>query len=209
MSEFALRPSRRTVRRWDLAAAATMVVFTVLGVLTTRYVWQLAELDAGLLRAADALDVTGQAIGLIEQVPVVGDGAGELAATVGDTAEDVRGSVAAARTDLRALGVLLGVIVVALPGVPLLLVYLPMRLARGRELRGLRRLLRRPADPALVEHLARAALRRVPFRDLRRVSAQPWLEVDRGHHHRLAAAELRRLGVAPPPGWSGPDHPDG
>jgi predicted PurR-regulated permease PerM len=209
MSELALLPSRRTVRRWDLAAAVSLAVFAALGLLTARHVGQLAELDAGLLRAADALEVTARAIGLIEQVPVVGDGAGQLAGSVRDTAADVRGSVTAAREDLRALAVVLGAVVVALPVVPLLLVYLPLRLARRRELRGLRRQLRGPADPMLVEHLARAALRRVPFRDLRRVSPQPWLDADRGRCLPLAAAELRRLGVAPPPGWSDPERLDG
>ncbi|MCO1660910.1 hypothetical protein [Pseudonocardia humida] len=209
MTELALLPSRRTVRRWDLAAVTALAVFCVLGVLTARHVWQLAELDTGLLRAADALDDTARAIGLIDQVPVVGEGAGQLAGSVRDTAADIRGSVAGAREDLRALALVLAGAVVALPVVPLLLVYLPLRLARRRELRGLRRMLRGPADPMLVEHLARAALRRVPFRELRRVSPQPWLDADRGRCLPLAAAELCRLGVVPPPEWTVPDHLDG
>lgn len=208
MTELALLPSRRTIRRWDGAALLALVVFAALGVLAGQQVRQLAELDAGLLRAADALEVTAQAIGLIDQVPVVGDGAGQLATTVRDTAADVRSSVAAARGDLGTLSLVLGATLVALPAVPLLLVYLPLRLARRRELRGLRRMLRGPVDPVLVEHLARAGLRRVPFRDLRRISTQPWLDADRGRHRHLAAAELQRLGVTPPPGWTTPDHRD-
>jgi predicted PurR-regulated permease PerM len=202
MSELALLPSRRTVRRWDLAAVLAVLVFGTLGALLARYVWLLAEQDAGLLRATDALDTTSRAIGLLGQVPFVGDGAGQLADSVAATAADVRTSVAAARADLHAVAVLLGTTVLALPVVPLLLVYLPLRLARRRELRGLRRLLRGPDDPMLVEHLARAALRRVPLRELRGVTARPWLDADRGRCLHLAVAELRRLGVTPPPGWA-------
>jgi hypothetical protein len=205
MSELALLPSRRTVRRWDLTAAVTVVVFAALGVLTALHVWALAELDAGLLRAADALDVTAQAIGLLGEVPLVGDGAGELAGSVQETAVDIRSSVGAARADVQALAVLLGVAVAALPIVPLLLAYLPLRLARRRELRALRRLLRGPVDPMLVEHLARAGLRRVPYSELRRIGPRPWLDVDQGRHHPLAAAELRRLGVRPPAEWTAPE----
>jgi hypothetical protein len=79
--------------------------------------------------------------------------------------------------------------------------YLPLRLARSREARGLRRLLAGSPDPLLVEHLARAALRRVPYSELRRLSDQPWREVEQGRHVPLAAAELRRLGLRPPAGW--------
>lgn len=201
MSELALLPSRRTVRRWDLAAVATVVLFGVLGVLTTVRVWALADLDRPLLEAAEALDLTARAIDAVGRIPLVGDSADQLAAGVRETAAEVRVGAGAAQEDLRAVAVLLGVAVVAMPVVPLLLTYLPLRLARRRELRGLRRMLREPVDPMLVEHLARAALRRVPFGELRRVSCRPWADVDRGHHRQLAAAELRRLGVTPPPGW--------
>lgn len=54
----------------------------------------------------------------------------------------------------------------------------------------------------LVEHLARAAVRRVPYGELRRVSENPWRDLERGEHTHLAAAELRRLGLSPPRGWT-------
>ena len=205
MSELALLPSHRTVGRWDGAAAVTTAVFTVLGVVAGAQVWGLAELYRGLLEAAEALDLTARAIALLGNVPLVGGGADQLADSVRETSVEVRGSAGAARANLRMLAVLLGTSIVALPILPLVLLYLPLRLARRRELRGLRRLLDGPVDPMLVEYLARAALRRVPYAELHRISGRPWLDVEQGRHLHLAAAELRRLGVAPPPGWAAPD----
>lgn len=210
MSELALVPSARTMRRWDLAAALCGTLVVVLGFLAGLQVWQLAELHRGLLGAAEALDTTSRALGLLEDVPIVGGGADELAGEVATTAAQVRAGALGARSDVRTLGLLLMVGIVVLGLLPLLLVYLPVRLARTRELRGLRRhLAAEPPDPLLVEHLARAALRRVPFGDLRRVGDRPWRDVDEGRHHELAAAELRRLGVPPPPAWTGGRAPGG
>jgi hypothetical protein len=200
-SELALLPSGRTVRRWDVAIPAYVAVFAILGVVAGTRLWALAELQQGLLEAGQALDEAARAIGLLGQVPVIGDGADQLAGSVRETSLAIRTSAAAAAADIRALAVVVGVAVALVPVVPVLVLYLPLRLARARELRGLRRLLVGAIDPALVEHLARAALRRVPYTELRRISDKPWQEVQQGRHAALAAAELRRLGLRPPPDW--------
>ncbi|WP_214370278.1 hypothetical protein [Pseudonocardia sp. H11422] len=203
-AELALLPSSRTLRQWDLAAAVTSVVFTILGVVAGLQLWGLAELHRGLLEAADALGLTARAIALLGDVPFVGTGADQLADSVRETSVEIRGSADAARDDLQTLAVVVGIAGIAFPVLPLVLLYLPLRLARRRELRGLRRVLGGPVDPMLVEHLARAALRRVPYPELRRISDRPWADVEQGRHLHLAAAELRRLGVRPPPGWVAP-----
>lgn len=210
-SELALLPGRRTVRRWDLVALTTVVALGVLGTLTVLRVRALGGLGGSLLDAAATLDATAEAVSLLDRVPIVGDGAGELASSVGATADEIRDGVAVAQADLGVLAASAGLAVTVLPALPLLLVYLPLRLARLRELRALRALLRGPVDPMLVEHLARSALRRVPYAGLRRISPAPWADVERGHHLPLAAAELRRLGVEPPTDWpgSGPDRSGG
>lgn len=53
-----------------------------------------------------------------------------------------------------------------------------------------------------MEHLAHAALNRVPYSELRHVSGRPWQDVEQGRHRSLAAAELKRLGLRPPAGWA-------
>jgi hypothetical protein len=201
VSELALLPSGRTLRRWDVATAVYVTAFGALGAVVGVQLWSLAELHRGLIEAAQALDLTARAIALLGEVPVVGDGADELARSVRDTSAQVRSSAITAAADIQALAVIAGVALVLVPVLPVLVLYLPLRLARAREMRGLRRLLAGRVDPLLIEHLARAALRRVPYSELRRVSDQPWRDVEEGRHAPLAAAELRRLGLRSPADW--------
>jgi hypothetical protein len=168
MAELALVPAARTVRRWDVAAVLYVVVLGALAVAIGSRVWALGELNQGLGQAADALDATARALGLAAQVPLVGQAVGDVAGSVTGTAAQVRAGGVAAQHDLHLAAVGIGVAIALLP-VPMLLVYVPLRLARRRELRGLRRLLTGPIDPSLVAHLAHAAVRRVPYTDLRRL----------------------------------------
>ena len=198
VSELALTPSGRTLRRWDVAAAVYTLAFVVLGAVAGWQIWSLAELHRSLLEAADALSLTARAVGLVGEVPVVGNGADQLAGSIADTAAQLRTNAFTVQTQVHALAVVVGAAIALLPTIPLVALYFPLRVARAREVAGLRRKLAGPVDPLLVEHLAHAALRRVPYAELRRVSTQPWRDVEQGRHEHLAAAELRRLGLRPP-----------
>lgn len=199
--EFALVPHHRTVRRLDIATGAIVVGFVALGLAVGMQLWNLAQLHRGLLDVATALDSTARAVDLVAGAPLIGGDAQRLADDVGAAAAQVRTSAVLARDATRAVAVGVGLAIALSAVLPVAVFYLPLRVARRRELRALTRLLARPVDPALVEHLARTAVRRVPFGELRRVSGDPWRDLERGHHVDLAAAELRRLGV-PVPAWS-------
>ncbi len=67
MSELALLPSARSLHRWDATATVYVVVVVGAGLFAGRQIWSLAELHRGLLDAADALDLTARAIGLVGQ----------------------------------------------------------------------------------------------------------------------------------------------
>jgi hypothetical protein len=203
MSELALIPSRRTVQWCDVAAVVATALFAALGVLAGAHVAALAELHGAMLEAARALDLTARAVALVSDVPFIGDDAGRLADSVRETANSVRASATTVQDELQALGLVVGVVIAAIPVIPLVLLYVPLRLVRRRELGRLRRELHETTEPALVEHLARAAVRRVPYRELRRVSARPWLDIEQGRHAHLAAVELHRLGISSP-GWISP-----
>jgi hypothetical protein len=75
------------------------------------------------------------------------------------------------RADVQVLAVVLAVTV--LLGVVPPLLYLPLRVARSRERRGLRRKLADRPDAMLVEHLARAAGLRMTATTFGRVRAGP------------------------------------
>jgi hypothetical protein len=201
VSELALLPSGRTLRRWISTAAGYVVASLAVGAAGEWQIWSLAELHRSLLEAADALTLTARAVGLVGEVPVVG--ADQLASGITDTAEEVRRNAVTVRGQVHVLAVVVGVAVVLLLTVPLVAVYLPLRVARAREVAGLKRKLAGWTDPMLVEHVADAALSRVPFAELRHVSGQPWQDVEQGRHRPVAVAELTRLGLRPPAGWAG------
>ncbi|MDN5857276.1 MAG: hypothetical protein L0H84_01515 [Pseudonocardia sp.] len=205
-AELALIPSRGAVRRLDAAALVAVLVFAALGVLAAVEVTRLAQLSASLLDAASALDQVGEALGSIAGLPLVGPTAGEVAGSVAQTASSTRANALDAAAAVRVLAIVIGVAIGLVPAPLLLTGYLPLRRARAREVRGLRRLVApgRPVDPLLVAHLAHGAVARLPYARLRELSADPWGDLSAGRHHRLAAAELRRLGVTPPPDWSAP-----
>lgn len=207
MAELALLPSRRALRRLDALAVVTVVVFAALGVLAWTRIADLARIGAGLADVAASLDLAARAIALLGEVPVVGESADRLSGSVARAASSVAANAAEVGASVTVLAVVVGLAIALLP-LPLVLgVYLPLRLARRREVRGLRRLLAGEPDPMLVEHLAHGAVARVPYGELRRVSRSPWRDLDAGRHRHLAAAELRRLGVPVPREWPDAEPP--
>ena len=109
VSELALVPSGRTLRRWDAAAAMYTRVFVTLGAAAGWQIWSLAELHRSLLKAADALTLTARVVGLVGQVPVIGNGAGQLAGRITDTAAQLRRNAVTVRTQVQALAVVVAV----------------------------------------------------------------------------------------------------
>lgn len=182
-----------------------VLVFPALGVVAGVEVSGLARLSASLGDAATALDQVGRSLSGLSQVPFAGPTIGPLADDIARTAESTRVNAAAATGGVRALAMVLGIAIAAIP-LPLLLAgYLPWRLVRARQVRALRSAFdagSRP-DPLLVAHLAHAAVARPSCSRWRELGPDPWAELAAGRNERLAAVELKRLGVVVPPSWIG------
>lgn len=202
IGELSLLPSRRAIRRLDVAAATTVVTFLVLGVFAGIQMLRLSELSNSLRDAAMAIDQTGQALATIAELPVVGPPVAPLADSVSRTAVSTRLSAEEAAGAVKTLAIIVGLAIALVP-MPLLAGYLPLRATRSREQRGLRRKLAdgTGVDPMLVAHLAHGAVSRLPYSRLRQISRDPWGDLASGRHEHLAAAELRRLGVPVPAAW--------
>jgi hypothetical protein len=180
----ALMSTGRATRCLDVLVVALVAVFVALGVLAGVELTRLARFSTSLLDAARALDQIGRSLAVLAQLPLVGRRIGPVAASVQQTTASTRGNA-----------VVIGVAIAAVPLSPLLGGYLPLRLARFREMRSLRRLLAmRPVDPQFVAHLAHGA----SYARLRQTTRDPWGDLAAGRHQELAAAELRRLGIAGP-----------
>jgi len=80
--------------------------------------------------------------------------------------------------------------------VPVVGLYVPLRVSWDRDVRAALKALRESGDdPTFREFLARRAAERLPFHQLVDVSSDPWRDLERGHYDALSRAELRRLGI--------------
>jgi hypothetical protein len=94
------------------------------------------------------------------------------------------------------LAVLLGIGIALIPTVPLLALYLPLRISWRRDHDAVRRAVAQwGGDPEFVAFLARRALTHLPFHELRELGYDG--TEDPSSNLELAAAELRWLGLSP------------
>lgn len=181
----------------DLLVVGWVVLFVFLGVLVHDTVQELAVLSRSVTTAGQAVDETGRAIGSID-VPLVGGALGTVGREVQEAGQSVIGAGGSTRASIDRLALILGLVVGIVPSLPLVVYYGPPRIGRALEVRAVKAALEDGAgDPLLERFLAQRATVSLSFRELRRVSARPWRDLEEGHVAELAAAELRRVGVHP------------
>lgn len=182
----------------DLFVVVWVVAWLLLGLRVHDEVEGLTELSRTISSAGGAVEETGRALGDLN-IPFVGDRLDRTAAQVTETGRDTRISGGTARESIQNLSTLLGLSVALIPSSAILLVYLPVRLARVRERRALRQLLARHGNDATLERLlAHRALQTMSYQRLQAVGGRPWADLAEGRYAELAAAERRRLNVESP-----------
>jgi hypothetical protein len=158
----------------------------------------LRLLDAAVLVWVAAWIVIGGSMRSLGSVPLIGgqlrtDGeelqqAGAQAVTSAASAESATGT----------LSVLLALAVALLPSIPVLALYVPVRVARAREATSVRRALRlHGSDPQFQVFLARRAMQKLSYDSLQSVAGTRWPHLDDGELGELARLELQRLGIDP------------
>lgn len=186
-------------RRAQLVLDGILVLWTALwlwvGISVGHQVRGLADLSDTAGRLGRAVTAVGQAV---REIPLLGDQLSGTADTIEGAGRDAVESARSARGSARELGLLLGLSIAVIPSLPLLLVYIPGRVEAERERRALQRALRTTRGAALDELLARRAIVHLPYRVLRRVSADPAADLRAGRHTALADAELEWFAVTRP-----------
>ena len=173
--------------------AAFWIALAVAVVVDTR---DVADLGDTVSRTGSAVSEVGGAMGSIPLISGDVSSASQSIQDAGASAE-VNGQESGAAADR--LGIYLGIAIAVIPSVPLLGLYLPLRLARIREARIARRSLTAfGGDPRYQEFLARRAVERLPYEEIMAVSDQPWEDMKHRRFHALAQAELRRLEINQP-----------
>lgn len=187
MGDWLLHPRRRHLA--DAMVIAWVVAWALLGWTAGRALDKVSEVTRSAEGAGAAVVRTGESIRDVD-VPVVGTVFQEAGDQVIEAGEDAQAQARESGSDVRTAAILFGLAVWLVPSLPLLFSYGPARLARGRERRALRALLRDHADdPELDRLLAIRAIAHLPYRRLAALGAP------RAPDRALADAELAREGV--------------
>lgn len=191
------RPPRPFLLLLDLALVGWIAAWILLGVALAREARGLTRLSTTLILAGGALEQTGDLLGTVQDLPLVGDDVGELSERVRRTGRSAIRNARASRESVENVSTLLGISIALIPTIPIAAVYMPVRLAWRREGATVRRGLA-AGDERLDRYLAWRAVQNLPYERLLEVSADPWADLVDGRHRALADAELARLRLRRP-----------
>jgi hypothetical protein len=189
--------SARAMRRLNVALAIWALFWIGIAAYTAYEVAALRALSQTVVKAGTATESTGHALAAVGHIPFVGGRISQLAAQAVAAGASARASGASTGTTIDQLAVLLGIAIALIPTVPLLGLYLPLRLSWRRDRNAVRQAVARwDGEPGLEAFLAQRALAHLPFEELRQLGydGMPGSPPDA----ELAAAELRRLGLDRP-----------
>jgi hypothetical protein len=191
--------SARTVRTTDIGVAVWIAVWIVVGVLVWHDIGAQAGLATDVIKVGGAVRQTGDALGVVGGLPLVGGQIGSFADRIKTMGAEVQTSGRDSRDAARRSAAVAGLAAGLLPAAMVLLLYLPVRLRWRRDVAAVAAALPGAAgDPALDAYLARRALAALPWDEVRSIAPDPWGAVGRGDCRALADAELARLGLHRP-----------
>jgi hypothetical protein len=184
--------SARAMRRLDVAIAVWAAFWIGIAAWTAHEIGALQALSHTVVKAGTATESTGHALAAVGQLPFVGGRIAHLAAQAVAAGASARASGASTATTIDRLAVLLGVAIAVIPTVPLLALYLPLRVGWRRDRKAVRRAVAQwDGEPELEAFLAHRALVHLRYDELRALGS----DGAGGSKAELAAAELQRLGL--------------
>jgi len=188
------RMTHQRIVALDFLVIAWVLLCLMLGMAATKRINHLGTLGDGLVSAGDSVSGVGDWISGLEDTPLIGGTFGAVADKIdslgSSTAQQGRNGKAAVWK--AALGI--GILITLLPTLPILVFWIPARVAVERERSSLRASLKAD-EPGVWEYLALQAVDDMSFRDLRKISADPWEDIRQGRYEALARVEIDRLGL--------------
>lgn len=122
-----------TLRVLDGVVVAWVLLWLVVGAWSGYSTWQLADLGDTVTTSGGAIESAGQALQSLGAVPVVGEEPAALGAEVAATGAEVASRGQEVKSQLRQMAILLGIAIAVMPTTPVAGFYVPLRLARRRE----------------------------------------------------------------------------
>ena len=191
--------SAHTVRWIDIGVIVWVVVWVALGVLMWHDVRAQTQLSGDVIKVGAAVKDTGQALGVVGGLPLVGGSIGDFAARIEKMGAEVAADGRDSQGGVERIAVIAGLGVGVLPAAMILFLYMPVRVRWGRYVGAVADALPGSSgDPAFEQYLARRAADTLPWDRLRALSADPWGAIAGGDYRALADAELARLGLRRP-----------
>jgi hypothetical protein len=188
--------SARAMRWLNVAVVLWAAFWIGLGTYTGYEVNALRTLSNTVVKAGEASVSAGNALATIGRIPLVGGSVGRLGAQAAAAGRSAESSGASSRTTIDQLAILLGLAIGLIPTIPLLSLYIPLRVSWRRDRRAVRRAVAHwDGEPGLQEFLAQRAISHLPFHELRQLGYDGSRRSEATGE--LAAAELRRLGLDP------------
>lgn len=186
--------SARAMRVLNVAIAIWAAFWIAVAAYTAYEVAALRTLSHTIVKAGAATVSTGHALSALSQIPFVGGKLGSLAAQTIAAGVSARASGGSVATTIDQLAVLLGIAIGLIPTIPLLALYVPLRLSWRRDRKSIRAAVAQwDGEPGLEAFLAQRAVAHLPFHQLRQLGYDGTAES--ASQAELAAAELRRLGL--------------
>ena len=186
--------SARAMRWLNVTVAVWAAFWIALGTYTGYEVWALRTLSNTVVKAGQASASAGNALQLISHIPLVGGQVGAFATQAVAAGRSAQSSGASSKTTIDQLAILFGLAIGMIPTIPLLSLYIPLRISWRRDRESVRRAVAQwDGEPGLQEFLARRAVAHLPFHELRQLGYEGAHDAEA--QGELAAAELRRLGL--------------
>lgn len=189
--------SARAMRRLNVALAIWAAFWIGIAAYTAYEVAALQALSHTVVKAGVATESTGHALAAVGHLPFVGGRISDLAAEAVAAGASARASGDSTAGTVDRLAVLLGIAIALIPTVPLLALYVPLRLGWRRDRNAVRRAIARwDGEPGLEAFLAQRAVAHLTFEELRELGYDG--TPGSPSNAELAVAELRRLGLDHP-----------
>jgi hypothetical protein len=189
--------SARAMRRLDAALAIWAAFWVGIAAYTAYEVAALRTLSRTVVKAGAATESTGHALAAVGHLPFVGGRISHLAAQAIAAGASARASGASTASTVDQLAILLGIAIALIPTLPLLGLYVPLRLGWRRDRKAVRLAVARwDGEPGLEAFLAQRAIAHLPFEELRELGYDG--TAGSPSNAELALAELRRVGLDHP-----------
>lgn len=177
----------------DLLVVAWAVLWVALAIAVVQSTRDVAKLGGTVSQTGTAVSQVG---GVINDIPLLPGDVSSASSSVQAAGQSAQASGAQGQDAADRLGIYLGIAIALIPSIPIIGLYLPIRIARVRERRVAQRALALHGhDPQYQEFLARRALEKLAYEDIMAVSAHPWDDLSHGRFAALASAELHRLEI--------------